>query len=140
MYSGCLNTVYPARFCMDSSLKLAATQGGQKKRYKDKIQTIMKKCSIVPMELETNASDRKQWRALCREGCSHLEEARNLAREERRQRRHNQNEALPANPNLACQLCGKVCGSRIGLHSHTRWHERQFIGVPGVVICQDGLP
>lgn len=99
--------------------------GGQKKRYKDQIKTTMKKCNIVPMELETNASDRKRWRTLCSEGCSHLEEARNLAREERRRRRHYRNEAPPANAALTCQQCGKVCGSRIGLISHTRWHERQ---------------
>ena len=99
--------------------------GGQKKRYKDQIKITMKKCNIMPRELEANASDRKQWRALCREGSNHLEEARNMAREERRQRRHNQNGAFPANPDLTCQLCGKVCGSRIGLFSHARWHGRQ---------------
>ena len=99
--------------------------GGQKKRYKDQIKTTMKKCNIVPKDLETNASDRNQWRAICSEGTSHLEEARNLAREERRQRRHNQNRVLQANPDLTCHLCGKICGSRIGLHSHTRWHQRQ---------------
>lgn len=99
--------------------------GGQKKRYKDQIRTTLKKCNIAPKELENNASDRKQWRVLCNEGCSHLEEARSLAREERRQRRHNQNRVLQASPDLTCQLCGRICGSRIGLHSHTRWHERQ---------------
>ena len=99
--------------------------GGQKKRYKDQIRTTMKKCNIIPKELETNASDRKQWRALCKEGCSQLEIARNLAREERRLRRHNQIVALPANPDLTCQLCGRACGSRIGFFSHTRWHDRR---------------
>ena len=99
--------------------------GGQKKRYKDHIKRTMEKCNIVPKDLETNASDRRQWRTLCSEGCSHLEDARNQAREERRQRRHNQNIVLPANPDLTCRLCDKVCGSRIGLYSHTRWHQRQ---------------
>ena len=100
--------------------------GGQLKRYKDNIKGTLKKCNIDPGDLEVSASNRPLWRSLVNAGVTRLENERNLARQQRRDRRQNRPMGiLPPNPNLTCQLCGKVCGSRIGLHSHMRWHQRQ---------------
>ena len=100
------------------------SQGGQMKRYKDQIKTTMKKCRINPSTLEANASERSGWRSTCKEGLLHHENTIHEAREAKRQRRHNQNQQAQDNPELECPECGKVCGSRIGLHSHLRWHRR----------------
>ena len=100
-------------------------QGGPMKRFKDQIKITMKKCRIDPPTLETKASNRPGWRSTCREGLSHLENTIHEARQAKRQRRHNPIPQAQNNPELECQLCGKVCGSRIGLHSHLSWHRRQ---------------
>ena len=99
--------------------------GGQMKRYKDNIKATLKKCNMDPGALEVNASNRPLWHSLCNEGVTKLEDKRNLARQQRRERRHNRPMGiLSPDPNLTCQTCGKVCGSRIGMHSHTQWHPR----------------
>ena len=100
-------------------------QGGPVKRYKDQVKATLKKCEIEPQTLEIKASDRPAWRTTCREGLSHLEQSIHNEREARRQRRHNPPDQRPNNPGIECHLCGKVCASRIGLHSHLRWHNRQ---------------
>ena len=100
------------------------SQGGQMKRFKDQIKITMKKCRIDPLTLETKANDGLGWRSTCKEGLSHLENTIHEARQAKRHRRHNPT-VQAQNPELECQLCGKVCGSRIGLHSHLNWHRRQ---------------
>ena len=100
-------------------------QGAPMKRYKDQIKTTLKRCRIDPQALEGKAIDRPAWRSTCKEGLSHLEESIFNEREARRQRRHNPTVQQPNNPGIECHLCGRVCASRIGLHSHLRWHRRQ---------------
>ena len=48
--------------------------GGQKKRHKDHIKTILKKCDINPSTLESLAADRSEWRSVCYRGVEVLEE------------------------------------------------------------------
>ena len=95
------------------------------KRYKDHLKATLKKCDIEPLTLENSANDRPTWRSMCKEGLSHLERTIHNEREARRQRRHNPPAQQPNIPRIECHLCGKVCASRIGLHSHLRWHNRQ---------------
>lgn len=75
------------------------------------------------------ASDRSEWRQSCKEGISTLEEGISRRRAEKQARRHagNQRVAAGVEPQgqHICDLCGKACRSRIGLLSHTRWHQRQ---------------
>jgi len=40
--------------------------GGQQKRYKDMLKSILKACSIAPNQLETLVQDRSSWRTLCK--------------------------------------------------------------------------
>lgn len=100
------------------------SQGGQMERFKDQMNITMKKCRINPSALEINAIDHSGWRSTCKEGLSHLENTIHMIREAKTHRRYNPIPQDQGNPELECQLRGKVCVSRIGLHSHLRWHRR----------------
>ena len=94
------------------------------KCFKDQIKSTMKKCRIDPSTLEAEVVDRSGWRSTCREGLYRLENTIHETRQAKRLRRHNPTPQAQDNPELECQLCGRVCGSRIGLHSHLSWHRR----------------
>lgn len=100
--------------------------GGPKRRYKDQIKTSLKKCNIRPEHLETLATERATWRSKISKGVMILEQERIAQRTLKRQQRHVRREAL-ADPAqiLTCQICGKDCGSRIGLTSHMNAHRRR---------------
>ena len=50
--------------------------GGQKKRYKDHVKTVLTKFETPPDMLETYAADRSDWRAKCHEGAKMRTEAK----------------------------------------------------------------
>ena len=101
------------------------SQGGQRKRFKDHIKTTLKTCNIQPADLETLADNRPLWRSTCTSGVAHLEASRTSKRQEKRARRHQrQTVAADDGPAFPCEVCGKVCRSRIGLHSHRATHQR----------------
>ena len=93
--------------------------GGPRKRYKDHIKTSLKKCDIQPTQLEALASNRQLWRSSCSAGTEVFTRQHENAAEQRRLRRHQ-----PDNQdgNFPCEVCGRICKSRIGLHSHRRTH------------------
>ena len=106
-------------------------QGGHRntgrpmKRYKDALKENLKACNISLNQWETIALDRSAWRATCTAGCNFFEESRVQHLDQKRERRKNQQ--TNPNPNqtgFPCATCGKVCASRIGLHSHQRTHKR----------------
>lgn len=100
------------------------TAGGPKKRYKDQCKTLLKRCNMQPRDLETLAMDRKIWRTACVNGTTRIEQEISRKRTEKRIQRHQGNlEAVPVGQ-YPCHRCDKVCGSRIGLNSHLRWHQR----------------
>ena len=104
-------------------------RGGQKKRFKDGLKTTLKKCHIIPEQVEVLARDRTAWRQLCKTGFDRLEQDRRAHRDDLRQRRHTAAPTQNIPPNtLACHLCPLVCRSRIGLVSHLRMHERRGTG------------
>ena len=100
-------------------------QGGPMKRYKDQMKATLKKCGIDPSTMEDMAENRVDWRSACKEGLSRLEQSIHEARQARRLQRHNPPAQPPNCQDFECRLCGKICKSRIGLHSHTSWHARQ---------------
>ena len=83
-------------------------QGGQRKRYKDVLH-----CTLKEVKAQTNweesALDRTKWRAVVSGygGPSTKRPPRQ-----------------PINEDHPCLECGRVCRSRIGLHSHLRSHAR----------------
>ena len=115
--------------------------GGQKKRHKDHVKTILRKCEINPDSLETLASNRLEWRTVCQRGVLCLEENRLEAMRRKRERRHQATNAPSSQQEeFTCEQCGRVCRSRIGLHSHMRAHFRNNEDGRDVVIGNDGLP
>ena len=100
--------------------------GGQKKRYKDHIKTLLKKCDIKPPALESLAVDRHTWCSTCHQGITRLQEKFTERRVQRRAQRHQRATAPPTTTAaFPCPSCDKVCGSRIGLSSHLAMHRRK---------------
>ena len=99
--------------------------GGQKRRYKDYTKDLLKRTDINPMQLETLAHDRLAWRATCARATAHISDSNQQRRTERRAQRHRREAGIPPVDGFPCPACGRICGSRIGLHSHTKWHQRQ---------------
>ena len=94
-------------------------RGGSRKRYKDHIKATVKNCDIEPSNLETLAADRVQWRSVCGAGLEAYQNGINKTAEARWERHHQVTSPINIYP---CKTCGKLCGSRIGLHSHRRTH------------------
>ena len=99
--------------------------GGQKRRYKDYSKDLLKRTAMNPTQLETLAHDRSAWRATCARATAHINDSNQQRRSERRAQRHRREAGIPPADGFPCPACGKICGSRIGLHSHTKWHQRQ---------------
>ena len=95
--------------------------GGQKKRYKDHLNAVLKRCNIPAAELETKASDRVGWRSSCYRAVQQFELERTEAREEARQRRHEHQLRGPIDDGVQCPSCGRMCASEFGLRSHRRF-------------------
>ena len=98
--------------------------GGQNKRFKDHIKSILKRCNIPLSRLETLASERATWRSTCAFGMSNFDDEYDRAAALRRSRRHQHAPMLCPIPDsdYQCPLCGRQCYSRIGLLSHSKTH------------------
>ena len=94
--------------------------GGQKKRFKDQIKSIPKKCNIPFNRLEALTSNRATWRSTCAFGmsCIDAEYYRAAAL------RHQHAAVLRSIPDSVhqCPICDRQCLSRIGLLSHSKTH------------------
>ena len=100
--------------------------GGQKLRYKDQLKTALKRCGIQHTHLESSASDRPLWRQLCHAGLQRFEDERSEARERKRQGRKMLTAAkITTNTTFICPHCNRPCGSRIGLYSHVKTHQKK---------------
>ena len=95
--------------------------GGQKKRFKDHIKSILKRCNIPLSRLESLASNRATWRSTCTFGMSYFDEY-DQAAALRHSCRHQHAPVLCPIPDSdhQFQLCGRQCFSRIGLLSHSK--------------------
>jgi len=96
------------------------SHGGQQKRYKDMLKSNLKACGIAPNQLETLAQDRSSWRTLCKVSVQQFESER--VTELRRKRSQRKAGERPTTGGFTCDTCGRICASRIGLHSHRRTH------------------
>ena len=81
--------------------------GGQKKRFKDHIKSILKKCNISFSRLETLASNRATWRSTCAFGMSYFDDEYDRAAALRCSRRHHHALMLCPIPDSdhQCPLC-----------------------------------
>jgi len=99
------------------------TVGAPKKRWKDTLAMSLRSFSIEPHRFEEAAGDRGSWRQVCRRGSELFEAERSRQRAERRARqREAAQRPMGGEFSLACAECGRLCGSRIGLISHSRTH------------------
>ena len=101
--------------------------GGQKKRLKDHIKSIKKKCNIPFSRLDSLASNRATWRSTCISGISYSDDEYDRAAALRLSRRHQHAPVLCQIPNSVqqCPLCGNQCFSRIDLLSHSKAHSQR---------------
>lgn len=93
-------------------------------RLKDVLKRDLKTGGFNPSELEAAASDRIGWRVTTRTIIKEAEKRRDIRWGEKRARRKQRpRPTSPTNrprPAFTCSGCGKDCGSRIGLYSHTK--------------------
>jgi len=98
----------------------ARSRGGQRKRYKDSLKDNMKRCNMVPNDLESLAMNRTEWYSGCRYSIIQFEGDRVSqlkAKWTLRKAGTSQNTS-----DFPCDICGRLCGSRVGLHSHRYTH------------------
>ena len=93
-------------------------------RYKDVCKRDLKTCNISPGNLESATADRTLWRSTVKAGVKQAELKRESQWEVKRTRRRQRLQSAPIPPtptnDFTCAKCQRVCGSRIGLHSHSR--------------------
>lgn len=99
--------------------------GGQKRRFKDYTRDLLKRAHINTTQLETLALDRSAWKVTCATAVSQIHQINQVKRSERRIQRHQRAAGIPLASGFPCSICGRVCGSRIGLNAHEKWHQRQ---------------
>ena len=95
-------------------------RGAPRKRYKDQLRRQLRAADIPEKDWESRARDRDGWRALLRWGTAAFKSSRREAAEDKRRRRKAAAAQSPPAQGFPCSRCGRVCGSRIGLHSHQR--------------------
>ena len=97
--------------------------GGQRKRFKDHIKSILK-CNIPFSRLETLASKRATWRSTSAFEMSYFDDEYDRAAALRLSHGHQHTPVLCLIPDSdhQCPLCGRQCLSRIGFLSHSKTH------------------
>ena len=115
--------------------------GGQKKRHKNHIKTLLKNFEIPADMLENYSTDRDDWHARCPEGAVRCEENIMTRVRQRRERCHQiQNQNTITEEGHDYPICYRIRASHIGLNSHLRTHQRRTRGAGAVVVTPDGLP
>ena len=96
--------------------------GGQNKRFKDHIKSILNRCNIPFSRLETLASERATWRSTCAFGMSFFDDEYDRAAALRRSRRYQHAPMLCPIPDsdYQCPLCGRQCYSRLASSAKAR--------------------
>ena len=113
--------------------------GRPKKRYKDHVKDMMKRCSIDPSNLENLAADRNAWRAATKSGAAHYEAKLRERNDAARQSRHRQRDpSTDSASGLPCPRCSRTFRTAAGLAKHGRAHQRRLMEERRHRI--DGLP
>ena len=99
--------------------------GGQKRRFKDYTRDLLKRANIPLTQLETLALNRSAWQVNCATAVSQIHQTNQDRCSERRIQRHKRAAGNFLASGFPCSICGRMCGSRIGLYAHEKWHQRQ---------------
>ena len=99
--------------------------GGQKKRYRDQLNSWLKQSGIPPGQLELLACDRSTWCGLVNQASETFEAGRTAARMQQRERRHDRQNRGPPPMGIGvqCPTCSRWCASEFGLRSHMCTHR-----------------
>jgi len=89
----------------------------------------MKACDMQPNELESLTSDRSSWRTLFKKQVSVFEDNRVQSLQDKRAQRKTGHQP-PPDRGFTCDICSRVCASRIGLFSHRHTHITSWSGDP----------
>ena len=103
------------------------SHGGQKKRYKDTLETSLKDFNIPTESWEHIAQDQAKWRGLIRRGAGEYEAKRISEAEQKRSQRKARAKALSTeffSSDLSCTICNKQFRAKIGLIRHLRTHKQ----------------
>lgn len=94
-------------------------QGRPVKRYRDNLKASLRSCKIDVNSWEETAHDRALWREQYCTGTRAFEASRTAAIRDKKERRKQRCTPVDSFP---CRVCGRICASRIGLHSHMKTH------------------
>ena len=98
------------------------TRGGQRKRYKDVLKATLKSCGFPHITWEATATDRSLWRSTCHSVLQDYKEKRCDTLRDKIMRRKAIIQPSTNTDTFVCHVCGRICASRISLHSHKRTH------------------
>ena len=115
----------PRQVLYSQLLGAKRSAGGQKRRFTDYTRDILKRANIPFTQLENLATNRSAWQGTCATAVSQIHQKTQDRRSERRTQRHQRAAGVPLASGFPCSICGRVCGSRIGLYAHEKWHQRQ---------------
>ena len=102
--------------------------GGQKLRFKGTLRHNLQNASIDHKNWEMIACDRSMWKKNMRLGLDRYEEGRIDKIEEKRLMRHNyMPQNLTTGTKNVCNICHRVCRSRIGLFARECAYQRQIV-------------
>ena len=79
----------------------------------------MKAAGMCTDTWETLASNRKDWKTETQRALQRGEALITTAAEDKRARRKAREAEIPSTSNYICQMCMRICKSRIGLVSHS---------------------
>jgi len=95
--------------------------GGQRKRFKDMLKSNIKACDIQPNELESLTADISWWWTLFKKQVCVFDDNRVHSLQDKCTQ-HKTGHQPPPDCGFTCDICSRVCTSRIGLFSHRRTH------------------
>jgi len=94
--------------------------GGQYKRHKDCLKSTVNCCGVAPSELEALTMDRADWHSSCKSAVEKFEIRRIQELESKWDLRKS---SPPPTSNFECQICHRMCRSRISLLAHNKSHS-----------------
>jgi len=109
------------RVCVFDCVRGKRLPGGRHKRYKDGLEQNLKTCVLPPNELNSAPLARASWPSRCRDAIDDFEATHVGAIQTKWQARKTT--TVRTTGQWACNRCGRVCQSWIGLYAHRKYHR-----------------
>ncbi len=98
-----------------------------KQHFKDYTRDLLMRANIPLIQLESLALDRLAWQVTCATPVSQIHQTNQDRRSARRIKRQQWVAGTPLVSGSPCSICRRVCGSRIRLNAHEKWHQLQHL-------------